>query len=177
MPLLTTLALIALQDSLLSPVEQGVMACMDVSDGAARLACYDRTAQPLRQMRQDMLLPPQPAPAPSASATPYPAPRAAPSAGSPYAASPSPTPPQRSEGPDGALPQDMPVARIDFSARDKAYITLANGEVWRQLNSDSTDLSRKVDDIKTATIREGALGSRRMRLEPLGRTIRVRQDD
>ena len=49
------------------------------------------------------------------------------------------------------------------------------GERWEQLDSDTVEISeRRAGRISTATVKQGFLGSYRMRLEPYGRTIRVR---
>lgn len=78
-----------------------------------------------------------------------------------------------------ALPHDVPVQAIEFDPYETARVTLATGEVWQQLSSDGRKLrpSRRVADAGLrATVRRGALGSYRMRIEPLGKTIRVRRE-
>ncbi|MCI5046572.1 MAG: hypothetical protein MRY59_03645 [Aquisalinus sp.] len=74
------------------------------------------------------------------------------------------------------------VTRITFSktnpTQDKiaSRIVLDNGQVWRQLDSDTRHLRPLQDNIQyTALIERGALGSFRMKIEPMGRTIKVRR--
>jgi hypothetical protein len=173
----------------LSPIERGVMACTEVADGAARLACFDRTARPLRELSMGqggaaLAVPREAAPegveapVPAASAEPYPS----------YEAASAPRTEARERGPVArareraaeGLPVGVPVAELAFGPYDKALITLANGEVWEQLSSDSVILrvsQAQAEGGLTATVKPGALGSRRMTIEPIGKTIRVRAKD
>ncbi len=78
---------------------------------------------------------------------------------------------------EGALQElNDGVTSLSLRADGIAIIVLDNGQVWRQISSDSTRLRLKRKPIDyQATIKKGAVGSFRMRIEPLGRTIRVRR--
>ncbi len=68
------------------------------------------------------------------------------------------------------------VTSLSLRADGVAIIVLDNGQVWRQISSDSVRLRLKRKPIDyQATIKKGAVGSFRMRIEPLGKTIRVRR--
>jgi hypothetical protein len=67
------------------------------------------------------------------------------------------------------------VTEIFFGPRGKLTVRLDNGEIWDQLDSDDTKVPEgRADRIRTVTIKPAALGGRRMEIEPLGKTIRVR---
>ena len=168
-------------------LDAALLACADEPD-AERLACYDRA---LARVGAD-----RPAPAPltpedvaeQAEAARRGAPVRAPGAASRAAPLPdeptarAPTRPVATGGgaATGAsgLPQDEPITAIDFDAYDVARVTLANGQVWQQLSADGVVLRptrRQADAGLRASVRRGALGSHRMTVEPVGRTIRVRR--
>ncbi|MEO1041186.1 MAG: hypothetical protein AAFX52_02750 [Pseudomonadota bacterium] len=66
------------------------------------------------------------------------------------------------------------VRETSVSPYGKLTVMLSNGETWRQIESDSTSFSKqRMDRVQTVEVRAAALGSRRMRIEPLGKTIRV----
>lgn len=70
------------------------------------------------------------------------------------------------------------VLETSFSRYGRLTVKLSNGETWRQLESDSTTIRpQRADRIQTVEIRAAAMGSRRMRIDPLGKTIRVRRVD
>ncbi len=92
------------------------------------------------------------------------------------------------------LQQPSPPARIEVSeisanirtisfsstspSRNKPAnsIVLDNGQIWRQLDSDTRYLRPLKEGVTyTATIKRGAVGSFRMTVEPTGQTIRVRR--
>lgn len=53
-------------------------------------------------------------------------------------------------------------------------LTLANGQVWQQLSSDRTTFIRpEADDFRTATIEKGFMGSYRLKVEPVGKSMKV----
>ena len=90
-----------------------------------------------------------------------------------------PATPVRPAEPTG-LPRDVAVAALDLDRYGKARITLANGQVWRQIGSDSAVLRPSRRDAEAglrASVRRAALGSHRMTIEPTGKTIRVRLQD
>ncbi|MEM7739317.1 MAG: hypothetical protein AAF225_00765 [Pseudomonadota bacterium] len=70
------------------------------------------------------------------------------------------------------------VREVSVSPYGKLTLQLSNGETWRQLESDSTSFNkRRTDQIQTVEVRAAALGSRRMSIEPIGKTIRVKRVD
>ena len=70
---------------------------------------------------------------------------------------------------------NLAIERITFSPLRRAIITLENGQVWRQLDSDSVRLPRRIDISGGASIRRAALGSYMLRVDGHGRWIRVRR--
>ncbi|MEE4210559.1 MAG: hypothetical protein V2I43_15000 [Parvularcula sp.] len=78
----------------------------------------------------------------------------------------------RSELPDE---YEATIVSVRFTRHGNIVAQLSNGQIWEQLSSDSVKLPpQRVDRMQTATIKRGALGSRKMKLEPLGKTVRVR---
>ncbi|MEO1658784.1 MAG: hypothetical protein AAFR65_13805 [Pseudomonadota bacterium] len=70
------------------------------------------------------------------------------------------------------------VLEFKVSPFGKLTVKLSNGETWRQLDSDDVSFKQaRTDRIKTVEVRAAAIGSRRMRIEPLGKTIRVKRID
>ena len=190
--------LLAAQQAGPTPAEAAMLACASKPE-AERLACFDAVSARLSQAALDRMAAPA---APTAPARPpargmspdeVAAQAAAAARGVPLradgAAATTPTgstvpttprpAPRAASVPDG-LPADAPIAAIEFGPHDTARITLADGQVWQQLSSDSNKLRvRDRDEAAgmTATIKRAALGSHRMKVEPQGRTIRVRRAD
>ena len=156
-------------------------ACRGIADNEARLACFDAALQPPAETAQ--------AQAPEArvemeeqQASSFglstPKPDAAPEAK-----------PQQTAEEFGAevLPQEREkkkserlseitsgVAAIDVVRYDKLVITLDNGQVWRQLNSDSETVLVPGDPQQySVKIKRSFMGSYRMTIKELRRTIRV----
>lgn len=87
-----------------------------------------------------------------------------------------PEPPRRKdrERPDRF---EAEVVRLAFAPRGELIVTLDNGETWTQLSSDSRTITRaQADRIERVAVRPGAFGSHWMKLEPLGRSIRVKPE-
>ena len=82
-------------------------------------------------------------------------------------------PAEKPVGPDEIV---LDVKEVKVNRSGTATVFLTNGQVWQQLDSDRVELfiSKKTPAL-TATIKKAALGSYRMRIEPIGRTIRVRR--
>lgn len=143
----------------------GVLACRNLTDAAARLACFDRETAALAQ-----------APATPVAAVPA-APLAAPPA---TAAAPAPpavpavalTPLQRFGLSDSAVaakevaagaqaPKDSKmqahIAALALVADGRTLFTLDNAQVWRQLEADGTDVMARLGEA--VTISRGLLGS------------------
>jgi hypothetical protein len=170
-----------------TPASPALAACADVTDSAARLACYDklagRGAAPAGPPAP--AAPPQPGGAQAAAAT---VPTAAAAPGSmaaaaptpPGAAAPAPSSP-RSFGLYGAEhPRPPPatpalearIAALGKSAGDHMTVTLDGGALW-ELVDDSDPLLAVGDAV---TIKRAALGSYLMST-PTKRTHRVRRLD
>ena len=148
-----------------TPAEAAMRDCLGKPD-PARLACFDAAAAMLTPVAAptpvEAALPPAPAPAPVAAAPEAPS---APAADFGL--------PERRDAPE-AVTAD--VASVELGRYGKATITLADGQVWRQIGSDSTTLSRgQARRAERVTIKRAALGSYRMTVEPGGRTVRVRR--
>tara|TARA_R110000868_G_scaffold11516_5_gene56361 strand:+ start:9181 stop:9804 length:624 start_codon:yes stop_codon:yes gene_type:complete len=69
--------------------------------------------------------------------------------------------------------ENLAVASVRFSRSRKVIVTLENGQVWQQLDSDSTHIPRSETGAGGATIRAAALGSYMMRLGEDGRWFRT----
>jgi len=173
-----------------TPASPPLAACADITDSAARLACYDklagRGAAPAGP--QAPAAPPQPDGAQAAVATvptavapvptTAPAPAAAP--GSTAAAAPAPSSPQsfglygaEHPRPPPATPAlEARIVALGKSAGDHMTVTLDGGALW-VLVDDSNSLLAVGD---TVTIKRAALGSYLMST-PTKRTHRVRRLD
>lgn len=67
------------------------------------------------------------------------------------------------------------ITNVEKNPFGKLTITLENGQVWRQLDSDKKLMRTTVSRMKTAKIKRAMLGSYKLRIEPLGSTITVRR--
>jgi hypothetical protein len=161
---------------LASDAPAGLLACRNISDAAARLACFDREAAALA-----------PAPTASAAASPIPPPSStAPAASASVAATPlasapvastavRPAPvldPQQQFGlPERAVAAkevaagtrsadatqvEAHLVEIVPAVDGRAVFTLDNGQVWRQLSAEADLLAKQGDAV---TISRGLLGS------------------
>lgn len=135
----------------------GVLACRELTDAAARLACFDRETAALARA-------PASAPIAAAPVTP-PATAATPTA-------PLLTPEQKfglssstieaKEAAAGAkAPKEMKlqgrITALALAGDGRTLFTLDNSQVWRQLEADGTDVMAKLGDV--VTISRGLLGS------------------
>jgi hypothetical protein len=161
---------------LASDAPAGLLACRNISDAAARLACFDREAAPLT-----------PAPTAGGAASPIPPPSSATAASAsvppaPLAPAPvastavrPPAPvldPQQQFGlPERAVAAkevaagtrsadatkiEAHLAGIAPAVDGRAVFTLDNGQVWRQLSPEADLLAKQGDAV---TISRGLLGS------------------
>ena len=71
---------------------------------------------------------------------------------------------------------ESPVTDITVIQSRRLKITLANGQVWRQVADDRVIKKPKDDVDHTAVIRRVMLGRYVLTLEPEGKTIRVKRD-
>ena len=159
------------------PSGEAFLRCTGIEEDAARLACFDRTAA----MTSNEAAVLSPAPTPE-SARP-PAPQTAPRAALPPAPAAAPEP-ERARALFGLRrrervePESLTaaVAELELNRAGKLTVTLADGQVWRQLSGDVTSIRLRSEmEPQTATIRQAAMGSYRMTIEPMGRTIRVKR--
>ena len=143
-------------------------ACLQITGMLQRLACYDRVAHALG-----------PVPAPRTASLPRPAVGAAPAAAAlvpPVAAAPSGLGSERLPRTASLAPkrpQEMisSVASVSYDARGRFTITLDNGQVWRQLEGDTTVLTGS--KISMVRISRGALGSYDLNIVGRNATYRV----
>ena len=173
LPLLAALAVQAL-----TAQDGAFLRCAGIADDAERLACFDRAAA-MVETRGESAAAPVLGPALPPETAPPPAPATAPAAAlPPPAADPEPERrrfglPQRRAEPDS---QTLGVAELSLDRAGKLVVTLADGQVWRQIGGDTTAVRLpRAGTEQTATVRRAALGSYRMRIEPLGRTVRVKR--
>lgn len=134
--------------------------CAKVRDDTDRLACYDAEfGKPERAATAAALPPPAPAPASAPAAVPAPpavkAPPVQPEARTERSAA--------SDAPARSMEREAPreqftavVAEARASGRGIHTVTLADGQVWRQLEPDSAVEIKAGDSV---TIRPAALGS------------------
>ncbi|MCQ8183921.1 hypothetical protein [Parvularcula maris] len=177
------IAAVALQTA---PVD-AYRACVDVEDSLERLRCFDAAGREDKGRRQ--VAAPAPAakvvaPPPARSAELDQARRAAEAADERARAAEAELARARQQARDASraakpsFPYDAVVTELRFGTRGKLTVRLDNGEIWDQLDSDSTTISEsRRDRVQRVTIKRAALGGRRMEIEPLGRTIRVRLRD
>lgn len=69
----------------------------------------------------------------------------------------------------------IPVERIDTARDGKMIVTLANGQVWYQIDTVTARVPRSRREGLTASIRAGAIGSHFMEFSYPGRAFRVRR--
>lgn len=139
-----------------------ILACMELADAPARLACFDRELAPFARARRD---------APAVPPAAMPPPAAPPPAVPPPA---QPPPPESAFGQEQLKPEDRPVPQAEAStlhARIASHrrggqgtylVTLDNGQVWRH------EEGSRVDSLKVGaavTISRAALGSYRLTLD------------
>lgn len=180
-----------------TPASAALAACADITDSAARLACYDKLAgraapagpqapaaplQPGGAQAAAASVPPAVAPVPTTAPAPAAAPGSIAAAAPmpPSAAAPAPSSP-KSFGLYGAEhPRPPPatpalearIVALGRSAGDRMTVTLDGGALW-ELVDDSDPLLAVGDAV---TIKRAALGSYLMST-PTKRTHRVRRLD
>ncbi len=152
-------------------VAQTLNDCTQIAEDSARLACFDGVMQ---QRSPAQIATPLPADLPAVPNTPPSIPATPPLV--------TDTKPGDSFGlparPENEPEQlEMDVAEIAIRANGKIKVTLTNGQVWRQLGGDSTYVRLKSKPTTySVVIKKAAMGSYRMKISPLNKTIRVRRE-
>ncbi len=155
-------------------------ACRAITDDVARLACFDAATAHLDSVAAPVAPRPAakavPAPAPVAAASPDPAPEVAAkpevSQAETFGAEDLERAKEKTDQPLAEL-TDV-VAGVDYSILKKAIVTLENGQVWRQLDSDTVRVRTKRSLGKPVVIRQARFGSYLMSIDG-GRSIRVKR--
>ena len=134
--------------------------CRKTSSDADRIACLEAAL-----LGRDADGPaPVPAP-PGAPAVEEVAPQAA----APAAAEPAAT----AESPKPEPATGLRVAAFETISQDRLQVTLENGEVWQQIKGDTQRIRIDVERNPTVDISRTFLGGHKLRLNEMGRTIRV----
>jgi hypothetical protein len=166
----------------------GLLACRDVTDAAARLACFDREVAALApSLSADGSAPP--ASTPPASAAPTSAASASAAPASTTTAAKAPAHPVLDPQQQFGLPEravaaqeiaagrraaeatkvEAHVARVAPAADGRVVFTLDNDQVWRQLAAEGDLLAKEGDAV---TVSRGLLGSYWLQLKS-GRGCKV----
>ncbi|MBI1339230.1 hypothetical protein GC169_03315 [bacterium] len=167
----------------------GVFACTGVADASARLACFDQAAAALKaaegageftavtrsqieEVERDTFG--MKAPSVAALAPPPRAAPAAPAASAPAGESAAAARPEPAPQPERLDRVTLNVAKIFTDRAGKLVITMENGQVWRQV--DSERVRRLGKGPWVAQIRRAALGSYLLNLDDRA-AIRVRREE
>lgn len=172
---LTSASAVHAQSSKADAAVDAALACRGIADSAARLACLDKATAAIaetRIIRED---------AADAAAAPSDADAAA-----TKAAQQAPTTDdfgkeqlkevrraRSAEHESRRLTATIVEAR--FNPYKVVTVTLDNGQVWRQLNSDDEKLFLKDGKLYTVGIKRGVMGNYLMTVNEAKRTIRVRR--
>jgi hypothetical protein len=145
---------------------QEVVRCASLADSAARLRCYDAAAA-----QAQTALDGASAPAAPFAANPrdgFGLPRSSPPVTRPEQFGKPPPPPVEEL-------RSISATVIEFARtqRGKALFVLDNGQVWRQLDADSSDISHLPGRPPKVTIERGALGSYNLSIEGSNGTVKV----
>ncbi len=145
---------------------EAIAKCADIADSADRLKCYDAAAP---RAKSALAVPPQPAKDPGVTAETFGLPRARPVQKAEDFGKPPPPP-----GPEEITSITATVLEFAKTARGKALFFLANGQVWRQLDSDGTELPfPPAGATMKVTVETGWLGSYNLTVEGRNGLIKV----
>ena len=167
--------------------------CRATSSDADRIACLEAAIlagaghdgvtaiqpEPVPTVAADPAPPTEPAPAPAPEPEPELEPAAAPLSaatddiGAEQVAARNRTAEQAAMALESA--GDLAVERYETVGYQKLQVRLVNGQVWRQIPGDAQQIRVSVGRSPTVSISESALGGYRLRLDGIGRTIRVRR--
>lgn len=158
-----------------------ISSCASIADDHARLACYDGLAASLHKnapAAAQMAAPPSP----SAAATPASPPQPVPSVASAPA---SRAATFGAETIRKVLTEEQKAAEVEelhahvtavqFSSNNRFTVTLDNGQVWRQLEADTSRARFRSSGGDTVVISKGALGSYNLVVEGRSVLFKVRR--
>ena len=154
------------QDSLSTQLR----ACAEIVGSVERLACYDQMA---RHPSSTPLSSPAPLPMPQRAVSPPASPQTAADFGADTLPQAAPAPPTRS--PLESI--NSAVTDFDFDAKGHFIVTLANGQVWRQIEGDTINVPLRKGFTHAATISRAVLWSYSIHFDnPRGlfKVVRVR---
>jgi hypothetical protein len=149
----------------------GLLACRDLTDSAARLACFDReTAALARAPGAALAVSPNTTPAAASPATPT-APPLTPEQKFGLSSS---TIVAKEEAAGTQAPKEAKlqsrITALALAGDGRTVFTLDNSQIWRQLEADGTDVMARLGDA--VTISRGMLGSYWLQLKT-GRGCKV----
>lgn len=156
--------------------------CATMSDDHARLSCYDGVAAGFRHAAAAQPVTPHPVAAlPSVTAAARP-PAAAPVIAPPPVAAKVAefgTDTMRKPEPERGAPKEIDeikatITQVEFSQNNRFIVTLDNGQVWRQIEADSTK-ARFRKSGEAVTISRGVLGSYNLTLDEHAVLYKVRR--
>jgi hypothetical protein len=149
------------------------IACLDIEDTEARLACLEGAAQELKATRVRRETAEESAAAEAATA-----PVVAESASEEemFGAEALASTKKAVREKDRTSRLESKVVEFRFNQLGDITAVLENGQVWRQLSGDSTVIRvPNSDKVFTVTIKRGPLGNYMMKINELKRSIRVRR--
>ena len=145
---------------------EAIAKCADLTDSAERLKCYDAAAP---KAKSALATPPQPAKETGVTVENYGLPRAQPVTKAEDYGKPAPPP-----GPQEITSISSAVVEFAKTARGKALFFLANGQVWRQLDADGTELPfPPAGTTMKVTVENGFFGSYNLTVEGRNGLIKV----
>lgn len=148
---------------------EAIAKCADMTDSAARLKCYDAAAPKAKSALAAPPQPAQPAKEPGVTVENYGLPRTQPVTKAEDYGKPAPPP-----GPQEITSISSAVVEFAKTARGKALFFLANGQVWRQLDADGTELPYPpAGTTMKVTVENGFFGSYNLTVEGRNGLIKV----
>ena len=155
--------------------------CDALPDDAAKLRCFSAIVREIEARiasRQEPAPAEAPRPPTTARVEPAPAVTAAPATKLPAQPAASPTAVAATVDDSAEPAAGVEILAITEGPLGNLTVRLANGEVWRQLDSDNTRVVLPDDRAtRLAIIEEGFLGSRRLKIVGTARSFRVRRVD
>lgn len=155
-----------------------ISTCAGVGDDRARLACYDGLAARAKAAAQPTAARPaappsiQPAPAPVAAVAPPPSAATKVDAFGAETIRKPDTPEARAQEVDEIKAK---VATVNFSPSNRFTVTLDNGQVWRQIEADTSQARFHKGAGDKVEISRGMLGSYNLVIEGVNMLYKVRR--